>query len=146
MKKFIINLNNLLVRLSGARAKSDQIIILGPHCLKITPCDQKIVEDINNCLLCGRCQIKSLIELSRETGIRLHFANGGLMALELVKDKKLTSIVAIACEKELVSGIFSVFPKRRVLAITLNLPNGPCKDTNFDFDKLSRFVNILLEK
>ncbi|MBM3254428.1 MAG: DUF116 domain-containing protein, partial [Candidatus Omnitrophica bacterium] len=116
-----------------------------PHCLKITPCNQKIVEDINNCLLCGRCQIKSLIELSRKTGIKLHLTNGGLMALELARDKRLFSIVAIACEKELVSGIFSVFPKR-VLGIPLNLPNGPCRDTNFDFKKLTNYINFLLEK
>ncbi len=145
MRKVIINLNNFIHTLLRTKAKSNEIIMLGPHCLKSSKCKQNIIDDINNCLLCGKCQTKSLVELSRKTGIRLNFASGGLMALGLVKDKRLSTIVAIACEKELVAGIFSLFSKKRILGITLNLPNGPCKDTNFDFDRLTKYINILLE-
>jgi len=127
------------------RTKNNDVIILGAHCLKFSPCKQEIVKDIENCLRCGKCQIKSLVELSKEKGVKLHFASGGLMALEKIKDSKQAVIVAIACEDELLSGIFRAFP-RKILGIVLERPKGPCKDTNFDFERLKKYIIFLLEK
>jgi uncharacterized protein len=49
-------------------------------------------------------------------------------------------VVAVACERDMVSGLHDVAGKIPVLGLTMTLPAGPCKDASLDLGQLERWV------
>jgi hypothetical protein len=49
-------------------------------------------------------------------------------------------VVAVACERDMVSGLHDVAGKVPVLGLTMTLPSGPCKDALLDLGKLEDWV------
>lgn len=126
---WVISANNRLVRLGNIKTKS--ILLLLPHCLQISDCDVRITHNIYNCKRCGRCGIKDLISLAENNNLNLFVATGGTLARKIVKEKRPEAIVAIACERDLSSGIIDSYPLP-VLGITNKRPFGPCFNTQVD--------------
>ncbi|MCE5313218.1 MAG: DUF116 domain-containing protein [Nitrospiraceae bacterium] len=126
---WVININNRLVRMSSLRTKS--ILLLLPHCLQISDCDVRITHNIYNCKRCGRCGIKDLISIAENNSLNLFVATGGTLARKIVKEKQPEAIIAIACERDLSSGIIDSYPLP-VLGITNKRPFGPCFNTQVD--------------
>jgi hypothetical protein len=54
------------------------------------------------------------------------------------------AVVAIACERDLVSGVHDVAPRLPVLGTTLGLPDGPCKNTTVDLNSLEDRIRTFL--
>lgn len=136
---FIINLNNRLVRMEGFKTK--KILLLLPHCLQINDCDVRITNDIFNCKRCGRCEIKDLIGIALKNNLRLFVATGGNLARRIVKDEKPEAIVAVACERDLSSGIADSYPLP-VLGIPNKRPFGPCLNTQVDLEKVKEAIEF----
>ncbi len=139
LQKFFIDLNNYLVRSQGPKTK--RILILIPHCLQINDCNIRVTNDIYNCKRCGRCGVSSLIDLSDRYGLRLFVATGGSMARKIVKDYGPEAVVAVACERDLSSGIVDSFPLP-VLGIVNLRPQGPCFNTAVDIDRVKEAVEF----
>ena len=135
----IIDLNNRLVRMEGIKTK--KILLLLPHCLQINDCDVRITNDIFNCKRCGRCEIKDLIDIAIKKNLRLFVATGGNLARRIVKDEKPEAIVAVACERDLSSGIADSYPLP-VLGIPNNRPFGPCLNTQVDLDRVKEAIEF----
>ena len=129
MLELLIRLNNWITRKRGGRVNRDQILLLLPHCLQNSSCQHNIMNDLNNCRRCGKCDIAELLKLRDKYGIRCAVVGGGRQALACVKDKGIKAVVAVACAKELLDGIRASLPKR-VLAVCNTRPHGPCKDTS----------------
>ena len=143
VNKIIVSLNNSFVRLRGPKCAPGELIILIPSCLQNSQCTRKVRIDPANCRRCGDCRVGDIVGLAEEYGVRAACATGGRLALELVKDKSVRAIVAVACEKELSGGIIGAFPKP-VLAVSNARPNGPCKDTTVDIEEVRKAVEYFL--
>ena len=81
-QRFIINLNNKLVRREGLSPK--KILLILPHCLQINECDIRLTYNIHNCKRCGRCGIRDLIQVAEENHLDLFVATGGSLARRIV--------------------------------------------------------------
>lgn len=137
LQRFVIACNNRLIRLEHFEAK--RILILLPHCLQTTLCDVRVTHKVENCKLCGRCSIAGLLSLARQTGIKIFIATGGTLARRIVKEYIPEAIVAVACERDLSSGVVDTFPLP-VLGVINERPSGPCVNTTVDITKVKEAV------
>jgi len=134
---FIIRLNNRLIRASSFRART--VMILLPHCLQVSECDVRITHNIANCKRCGKCSISDLITVSEREGVKLFVATGGTIARRIVKDNRPDAIIAVACERDLSSGLVDTYPLP-VMGILNERPFGPCLDTKVDMKKIEEAI------
>lgn len=139
-QRFIINLNNRLVMRD--RTRTGRILLLLPHCLQIDECKIRLTHDINNCARCGRCEIKDLIALAEFYHLELFVATGGSIARRIVGDVRPQAIVAVACERDLSSGIADTYPLP-TLGITNERPFGPCLNTQVNLEKVKDAIRRL---
>lgn len=138
-----IRMNNRLVGADTVHANN--ILLLLPHCLQIADCDVRITHNIQNCKRCGRCEIKDLIGIAEESGLKLFVATGGTIARRIVTDARPDAIIAIACERDLSSGIVDTYPMP-VIGILNERPHGPCLNTQVDLNKVKETIRAIAKK
>lgn len=138
-QSLIISMNNRLVRAEAPRTK--KILLLLPHCLQIDECTIRLTHNIQNCERCGRCEIKDLIMIAEENGLNLFVATGGTLARRIVKDARPGAIVAVACERDLSSGIVDTYPLP-CIGIPNERPFGPCFNTRVDLEKVKEAIRF----
>ncbi len=141
--RIIVAVNNFVMRFRKHRFPAGSVLLIAPRCIHRSDCKLNVEEDINDCVLCGRCNVKELVELSRKSGLRCVISRGGREAAAFAKDPSIKGIIAVACVKELAMGILAVFPKP-VIAVSNCLPNGACKDTCVNMDELRRAVSEMI--
>lgn len=127
------------MRLTKKKFRADDVLILLPRCMQHSTCRQDVVDTIKNCKRCGVCPTGSVATRAESYGLAVGLATGSHMARALIKKHAPRLIIAVACERELAQGIFSVFP-RQVFAIVNARPEGPCKNTQVDFDELDAVI------
>jgi hypothetical protein len=71
-------------------------------------------------------------------------ATGGTLARKYVRDYRPKAIVAIACERDLTSGILDANPVP-VLGVTNLRPNGPCFNTKFSVQRVEESIRFFLQ-
>jgi len=140
LQRVVINANNRLVRAEGPRTK--KILLLLPHCLQIDECSIRLTHNIYNCERCGRCDIKDLIEIADENKLDLSIATGGTLARKVVAAVRPEAIVAVACERDLSSGLVDTFPIP-IIGIPNERPFGPCLNTRVDLEKVKEAIRFL---
>lgn len=128
-QKFIIRLNNRLVRKEKVRPKN--LLLLLPHCLQIDECDIRLTYNIHNCKRCGRCEMNDLIGIAEENQLNLFVSTGGSLARRIIHETKPDAVIAVACENDLSSGIADTYPLP-ILGIANRRPFGPCLNTSVD--------------
>ena len=146
IQRSFVEVNNHLVeakkqKFSGG-LKGNQILLLLPHCLQDSSCSKRITKDISNCVECGRCKIADLIDLTRRYDVNIRVATGGTLARKCVKELRPKLIVAVACERDLTSGILDASPLP-VLGLVNSRPYGPCMDTTVDVSKVEAYFKEL---
>jgi hypothetical protein len=141
--RIYIDINNLIVKYGLQKKSSAKMLVLLPHCMQSTDCSCKITEDICNCRRCGCCKVGEVANTTERYGIRAVVAKGGTAARNSVKDFRPDFILAVACERELVSGIGDV-GKTPVIGVINQRPNGYCTNTTVDMEKLKRVLQELL--
>lgn len=141
LQRYIIDMNNRLIRSEPARYRTKRILLLLPHCLQITDCDVRITNDINNCKRCGRCEIRDLIQIASDNDLKLFVATGGNLARRIVSDVRPEAIVAVACERDLSSGIVDSYPLP-VMGIPNERPCGPCRNTRVDLQSVREAIEF----
>jgi hypothetical protein len=104
-------------RLVQPRSSEGRVLALLPRCLK-KDLKQRIKE------ICGEFP-----------DVMLQTAPGGNVARKIIQDTRPRAIVAVACERDLVSGIQDVAPRIPVIGICNSRPLGPCKDTSIDIEE-----------
>ncbi|MGE4290924.1 MAG: DUF116 domain-containing protein [Desulfovibrio sp.] len=128
IRSSFINVNNEMVLTEAGSYKPHEILLLMPHCLQNSRCDMRLTYNINNCKRCGKCPLKGLLELHDKYGVHLAIATGGTIARRIVVQKRPRMIIAVACERDLASGIQDTYPLP-VYGVLNERPNGPCLDT-----------------
>ncbi len=140
-RSYIQFLNGLVLK-QNLHIPAERILVLAPHCLQWDQCPHKITRRVDNCRQCGHCTIGSLLDLSHRSGAHLAVASGGTQARQLVCALRPKAIVAIACERDLISGMEDVLPLP-VLGLLNERPYGPCFNTHVDVSALCRFLERL---
>jgi hypothetical protein len=143
VRQSFVKVNNSLFRATKKRIKKNRLLILLPHCLQNFDCPHKIIANYDNCKRCGGCLIGEIIEMKERRNIELSIATGGTLARKVLVDKKPTVIVAVACERDLCSGIQDAYPIP-VFGILNERPHGPCMNTRVDLDRLNRAIEYVL--
>lgn len=115
--------------LAAARARPgvrpDELLVLLPRCL-------------------DKESMQRAMDLSARYGVPLFVAARGRYAREMISRKRPRAVVAVACERDLVSGVRDVAGRLPVLGTTLSLPDGPCKNTGADIEALERQIRTFL--
>jgi hypothetical protein len=95
-------------------------------------------------LLIPRCLAKDILEgVLRVAGkyqVPVFVATRGQLARRVIRERRPRAVVAVACERDMVSGLHDVAGKVPVLGLTLTLPSGPCRDTRVDLGLLEEWV------
>ena len=143
LQGLIISLNNKFLAMERPRAT--RILLLLPHCLQINECDIRLTYNIYNCKRCGKCEIKDLIQIAEDNNLTLFIATGGNLARKIVKDVHPQAIVAVACERDLSSGIADSYPLP-VLGIPNERPFGPCVNTRVNLEKVRDAIEFFCKK
>lgn len=145
IKNSYIQVSNQLVELEKNKVLPENILILAPHCLQRVQCTHKISVNVNNCKQCGLCPVGDLLTLSREKNVQLVVATGGTFARKFIKEKRPQAIVAVACERDLTSGIQDV-EKIPVIGVVNERPEGPCHNTRVNLCAVERAIDKLTLK
>jgi hypothetical protein len=143
IRQSFVAMNNSLVQSQRLLVKTDRILILLPHCLQLSDCEIKVTGDINKCVRCGRCDIKGLAELAEKYRIDISVATGGTLARKVIIEKRPKLVVAVACERDLTSGIKDCYPLP-VIGILNDRPFGPCFNTKVDVAKIDQALQMVL--
>ena len=137
VRRAFVTINNQLVLAEARRVRPEKLLILLPHCIQNHECDVRITGNVENCKACGKCNIKNLVELSQKYHVSISVATGGSVARRIVVEKRPDMILAVACERELATGIQDTYPLP-VFGILNDRPFGPCYDTAVDLDLVER--------
>jgi len=144
IRRSFIEINNrLLISSLRQRIRPDRLLLLLPHCLQQSECQRRITTSIDNCKECGGCDIDDLIKLARTYRVHIAVATGGTLARKIVRDHRPELIVAVACERDLTSGIHDTFPLP-VYGILNQRPEGPCWNTRVDIENVEKTLQAFL--
>ncbi|HMU60866.1 MAG TPA: DUF116 domain-containing protein [Gemmatimonadales bacterium] len=101
-------------------------------------------------LLIPRCLSKPAIDgvlaLSGKYEVPVFVATRGQLARRVIKERRPRAIVAVACERDMVSGLHDVAGRVPVLGLTMTLPAGPCKDAGLDLVQLEEWVKVFVSE
>ncbi|MCD6379550.1 DUF116 domain-containing protein [bacterium] len=90
--------------------------------------------------LLPRCLRSDLLKEIKRTcekfpDVVFNIAPGGNIARKQIADTSPRAIVAVACERDLLSGIQEIAPKIPVIGIPNTRPDGPCRNTVVDLEE-----------
>jgi hypothetical protein len=105
--------------------KPDDLLVLLPRCL-------------------GKDAMQGAMAIAGRYGVPLFVASRGRYARQMIGMRRPQRIVAVACERDLVSGVGDVGAHLPVLGTTLGLPDGPCKNTQVDLPTLEAQIRTFL--
>lgn len=139
-----IQLSNTIQKNEGPLNPA-HLLILIPHCVQMTTCKYRITHDLDNCRQCGSCQVGDLFILKKRYGFQMSVVNGGTQARAAIKEVSPSGIVAVACERDLSSGIMDTFPLPVYGVINIR-PEGPCINTRIPLDSLEEGIRSFLRR
>ncbi len=142
-----VEVNNRMINALAKekRISAKKILILLPHCIQLSACQRRVTNDINNCISCGKCDIKDVLALKEKYNLEaVSVATGGTLARKIIIETKPTLIIAVACERDLVSGIQDAYPIPVYGILNIRL-NGPCHNTIIPIDELENIIKYVQE-
>ncbi|WP_183356467.1 DUF116 domain-containing protein [Geomonas silvestris] len=143
IRQSFVAMNNSLVASQRLKIKPDRILILLPHCLQLAACEIKVTGEIDKCLRCGRCDIMGLADLAQKYSVDISVATGGTLARKVIVEKRPKLVLAVACERDLTSGIKDCYPLP-VIGVLNDRPFGPCFNTKVDVEKIDEALRSVL--
>ena len=144
IQRSFVEVNNQLVKAKKGKLTPERLLILLPHCLQQRDCPNRITTNTENCTRCGGCTVGGLLDLCDGYGVHLRIATGGTLAREAVKTLRPRAIVAVACERDLTSGILDCIPLP-VLGVTNDRPHGPCFNTEVSLDAVEKAILFFIQ-
>jgi len=107
------------------RVRASELLILIPRCLSRTALD-------------------GVMDIAKRYDVATFVATRGAYARQAIRERRPKAVVAVACERDMVSGLHDVAGRLPVLGLTMQLPNGPCKDASLDLVQMEAFVKKYL--
>ena len=143
IERAFLDINNQMVLSMCRGINPDRLLILMPHCIQFEDCKIKVTKEVSNCVTCGKCEIADLLSLQDEFGIKLFVSTGGTVARRKVVELRPKVVVAVACERDLISGVQDAFPMP-VFGIVNKRPMGYCTETGVDMGDVKEAVGKFL--
>ncbi len=144
VRRSFITVNNQITLNRGGACPPGRILILLPHCIQRADCPIRLSFSVDACNRCGLCPIAGLLGLRDAYGVKLAVATGGSIARRIVVETRPRLILAVACERDLASGIQDTHPLP-VFGILNDRPDGPCRNTLVDLaqveEALKHFIS-----
>lgn len=144
VRRQFVELNNRLVLNSGIVCVPGELLVLLPHCLQQSVCERRLTHNLGNCRRCGRCVVGDLLHMGEELGVTVAVAVGGTIARRIVREAHPRIIVAVACERDLASGIQDTAPLP-VYGVANQRPCGDCLNTTVNVEAVARAVRLFLD-
>ncbi|GEM_PF-5011884 len=144
-KFFIEKINQItLERIRGKKFKPHEVLLLLPHCLQKSFCTIRLKPDLSNCAHCGKCDVSALRKVVERYNILCAIVSGGTAARNVVKATRPKLIVAVACERDLASGMADVL-QIPVYGVINERPEGPCINTIVDVEEIEKILKDVVE-
>jgi uncharacterized protein len=116
-----VKVYNALALLRGRKVGKGELLLLIPRCLSKETLD-------------------GVLGIAGKYGVPVFVATRGQLARRVIRERRPRAVVAVACERDMVSGLHDVAGKIPVLGLTMTLPSGPCKDALVDMGRLEDWV------
>lgn len=120
-----VSVYNRLAWARDWRVRANELLILIPRCL-------------------SRAALDGVMDIARRHNVAAFVATRGQLARRVIRERRPKAVVAVACERDMVSGLHDVAGRLPVLGLTMQLPNGPCKDASLDLGRMEEFVKKYL--
>ena len=144
IERSFIAVSNQIIHHQNIKVPANRLLVVTPHCLQLASCPHKITRNpMDNCKRCGGCDIGALVSLAEELGFHFFVVTGGTLARQTVKKIQPKAVLAIACERDLTSGIQDVYPLPAVGIMNIR-PNGPCYNTHVDIALVRQEIEQML--
>jgi hypothetical protein len=116
-----VKVYNSLALMRGRKVGQGELLVLIPRCL-------------------SKVTLDGVLGIAGKYGVPVFVATRGQLARRVIRERKPRAVVAVACERDMVSGLHDVAGKIPVLGLTMTLPAGPCKDATLDLGQLEQWV------
>ena len=116
-----VKVYNALAELRGRKVQRGELLLLIPRCL-------------------SKAALEGVLAIAGKYEVPVFVATRGQLARRVIRERRPRAVVAVACERDMVSGLHDVAGKIPVLGLTMTLPSGPCKDAGLDLEKLEGWV------
>ncbi len=143
IRRIFVQLNNSYIYSQKYNLRGEDIMLLSPHCIQKSFCNLKVTYDVSNCKRCGKCSVDRFLTLREKYGVKVFVATGGTLARKIILENRPKAIVAIACERDLTSGIQEVI-KVPILGVYNERPNGPCFNTEVNIDNVENAIKFFM--
>jgi hypothetical protein len=120
-----VEVYNGLAARRGRQVGKGELLVLIPRCL-------------------SKATLDSVLEVAGRYEVPVFVATRGQLARRAIRERRPRAVVAVACERDMVSGLHDVAAKVPVLGLTMRLPAGPCKDALIDVEKFESWVRSLV--
>jgi uncharacterized protein len=120
-----VKVYNVLALLRAQKVGTGELLLLIPRCL-------------------SRETLDHVLSLAGRYGVPVFVATRGQLARRVIRERRPRAVVAVACERDMVTGLHDVAGKVPVLGLTMTLPAGPCKDATLDFVTLERYLQAFV--
>ena len=122
-----VKVYNALALERGRKVGKGELLLLIPRCL-------------------SKETLNGVLEIAGRYEVPVFVATRGQLARRVIRERRPRAVVAVACERDMVSGLHDVAGKIPVLGLTMTLPSGPCKDALLDLPKLEEWVKSYVVK
>jgi hypothetical protein len=116
-----VKVYNSLALVRGRKVGKGELLLLIPRCL-------------------SKDTLDGVLGIAGKYGVPVFVATRGQLARRVIRERRPRAVVAVACERDMVSGLHDVAGKVPVLGLTMTLPSGPCKDALLDLGQLEEWV------
>ena len=116
-----VKVYNALVLERNRKVGKGELLLLIPRCL-------------------SRATLDGVLQIAGKYDVPVFVATRGQLARRVIRERRPRAVVAVACERDMVSGLHDVAGKVPVLGLTMTLPSGPCKDALLDLGQLEEWV------
>ena len=120
-----IDIYNTLAERRGRRVGKGELLVLIPRCL-------------------SKQALDGVLEIAGRYEVPVFVATRGQLARRVIRERRPRAVVAVACERDMMTGLRDVAGKLPVLGLTMQLPNGPCRDAVIDLDQMEKWVQGLV--
>ncbi len=121
-----VDIYNGLAQRRGRTVGKGELLVLIPRCL-------------------AKDALDGILEVAGRYEVPVFVATRGQLARRAIRERRPRAVVAVACERDMVSGLHDVAAKVPVLGLTMRLPSGPCKDAAVDVAKFETWVRSFVE-
>ncbi len=116
-----VKIYNALALARGRKVGKGELLLLIPRCL-------------------SKSALDGVLAIAGKYEVPVFVATRGQLARRVIRERRPRAVVAVACERDMVSGLHDVAGKIPVLGLTMTLPSGPCKDAGLNLAQLEEWV------